>query len=277
VTGRPDPFDSAAGRTYSEPVTGTPRDEAGVTPGQALYVANANAWPDDDSVWVPWPSVDAEGRAIWERLAQTAVDTAVAGTVHAANGSAVIVAFREEVTEAEADEMQERWAEFGPEGTQIVIVGDVAAITAQPAPAVTVDSLAAALDGREILVNRVHGQPGEVVWRGVPLRPHGLAVQLLTSIDKRLTDDPQPQPAPELTRVFQGQAPAPEGVTTSASGMQPAPEMAAAMAETRAALTDRDKYRNWLDDFTRVVLDVSDRMGLMRAAVSLRKKAGFEP
>jgi len=58
---------------------------------------------------------------------------------------------------------------------------------------------------------------------------------------------------------------------------QPADQLAAAMAETRAALTDRDKYRNWLDDFTRVVLDVSDRMGLMRAAVSLRKKAGFEP
>ena len=49
------------------------RGEAAVTPGQALYVANANAWPDDDSVWLPWPSVDAEGRAIWEQLAQVAI------------------------------------------------------------------------------------------------------------------------------------------------------------------------------------------------------------
>ena len=53
-------------------------------------------------------------------------------------------------------------------------------------------------------------------------------------------------------------------------------ELTGVRREMGGTAADRDKYRNWLDDFTRVVLDVSDRAGLMRAAVSLRKKAGFE-
>lgn len=62
------------------------------------------------------------------------------------------------------------------------------AIAAAP-PAVTVEALEAALADREILVTRVHGQPGELVWRAILLRPHALAVQLLSAIDARLTDN----------------------------------------------------------------------------------------
>jgi hypothetical protein len=75
---------------------------------------------------------------------------------------------------------------------------DTAPAASQPAPGVTVEALEAALTDREILVNRVHGQSGETVWRATPLRPHALAVQLLSAVDIRLTDDPEPQPAPGL-------------------------------------------------------------------------------
>lgn len=55
-------------------------------------------------------------------------------------------------------------------------------------PAVTVEALAAALTGREILVAlEADGTP----FLAVPARPHDLAVQLLSAVDLRLTDDPQ--------------------------------------------------------------------------------------
>lgn len=60
----------------------------------------------------------------------------------------------------------------------------------QPASVVTVDVLAAALDGRDILVK---GAGRTALYRVA--RPHDLAVQLLSAIDTRLTDD---KPAPEL-------------------------------------------------------------------------------
>lgn len=64
----------------------------------------------------------------------------------------------------------------------------------QPEPAVTVEALAAALDGREFLVTRVHSAPGDQHWLATPARPRALAVQLLSAIDTRLTDDAQPEP-----------------------------------------------------------------------------------
>lgn len=52
-------------------------------------------------------------------------------------------------------------------------------------PTVTVDQLASALDGREILVT-----VGDVTELGRTANPRATAVQLLSAVDMRLTDDP---------------------------------------------------------------------------------------
>jgi hypothetical protein len=80
--------------------------------------------------------------------------------------------------------------------------GAQAAIAAAP-PAVTVDALAAVLDGRELLVTRVHSAPGDSVWLATPARPRDLAVQLLSAIDMRLTDDPEPEEDGETPGYWQ--------------------------------------------------------------------------
>jgi hypothetical protein len=49
----------------------------------------------------------------------------------------------------------------------------------------------------------------------------------------------QPQPAPGAARVFQGQMPAADGITTSVSGEQPAPELAALDAIEKVASSQR--------------------------------------
>jgi hypothetical protein len=65
----------------------------------------------------------------------------------------------------------------------------------QPAPAVTVEALAAVLGEKQILVGAI--QPvSEGRWLAWVAYPDGLAVQLLSAIDLRLTD-----PAPELTEL----------------------------------------------------------------------------
>jgi hypothetical protein len=183
------------------------------TPGRASWTTRALALegnpdnPDDHAEiigrWGSW--LDDGQRAAEEAGAQAAIDARVAAIVKATDGDTVIVAFKDTVTAQEAEGLLDRWAEYGPEDASLVIVENVSAIRAG-APAVTVDALAAALDGREFLVTGVQSAPGNCMWLATPARPHDLAVQLLSAIDMRLTDDPKPgpQPAPELDvdRVF---------------------------------------------------------------------------
>jgi hypothetical protein len=77
-----------------------------------------------------------------------------------------------------------------------VAESDASEVTVQPAagqsaPGVTVERLAATLEGREILVTSVRSAPGGSTWRAVPAHPGDFAVQLLSAIDARLTDDPE--------------------------------------------------------------------------------------
>jgi hypothetical protein len=79
----------------------------------------------------------------------------------------------------------------------------------QPTPTVTVDALAAVLDGRELLVTGVHSASGDSVWLATPARPRDLAVHLLSAIDMRLTDDPEPEDdaGPSGASALNGHAP----------------------------------------------------------------------
>ena len=74
-------------------------------------------------------------------------------------------------------------------------------------PPVTVEALEAALDGREFLVTRIHSAAGDSMWLATPARPHALAVQLLSAIDMRLTDDPPSPVSPPLDCVVCGATP----------------------------------------------------------------------
>lgn len=62
---------------------------------------------------------------------------------------------------------------------------EIEAVTWAAPPTVTVDQLASALDGREILVT-----VGDVTELGRTANPRATAVQLLSAVDMRLTDDP---------------------------------------------------------------------------------------
>jgi hypothetical protein len=69
-----------------------------------------------------------EGRRGWEAAVRAGVDARVAAMVKAPDGGAFVVAFRDEVSAEEAEDLHERWAEYGPDSVSLVIVDDVAAI-----------------------------------------------------------------------------------------------------------------------------------------------------
>lgn len=138
----PDSFDSPDGRTYSTPEVA----------GQAASVAfrrTAFAETDDTSAVLAWDELPQNYRDGWEAAASAALDATVAGILRAADSTgAVIIAFRHEVGDREAELMIDRWREYGPEGVNIIIVEDVAAIAAAaPAPAADLrDRIEAALN-----------------------------------------------------------------------------------------------------------------------------------
>jgi hypothetical protein len=99
-----------------------------------------------------------------------------------------------------------------------------------------------------------------------------------------LDQHPQPQPAPELAQVLSSPAELARWVEAShgdhpewvdelrallPATERPAAELAAAMAETA-------RFRNWLDDFTHVVIDLGEAR-VVRAAERVRAKAGLPP
>jgi hypothetical protein len=80
---------------------------------------------------------------------------------------------------------------------RVIARAAIAAQQPQPAPGDVVQRLANALANRQVLVII-----GEIAEPHTLARPYDLAVQLLSTIDMRLTDDPKAQPAPELAAAM---------------------------------------------------------------------------
>lgn len=128
------------------------------TPGQAVYEAQHAAlrrhFPGIAEIG--WDELGAEAQAEWEGIARTGI----AAYIEASGGD--------------------------PVDARSVI------LEAAGLPVVTVGRLAAALKGRRILVDigEARHADAEGMWLVRPACPHALAVQLLSAIDMRLTDDP---------------------------------------------------------------------------------------
>ena len=133
------------------------------TPGRAVYEAQHAAMRRrfPGIAEIRWNELGAEAQAEWEDIARAGIAAYIE-----ANGR-------------------------DPVDARSVI------LEAAGLPVVTAGRLATALKGAAVLVTSVRSASGESMWTATPARPHDLAVQLLSAIDPRLTDD-APQPAGRL-------------------------------------------------------------------------------
>jgi hypothetical protein len=104
--------------------------EAEMTPGQAAYERwHANLRREFPGIApVLWGELGGKARAGWGDVAGDAIDARVASIVRAAGGDTVIVAFKDPVGEHEAEEMLDRWREYGPDDSSLIIVESAAGI-----------------------------------------------------------------------------------------------------------------------------------------------------
>lgn len=128
--------------------------------------------------------------------AQAAASTFVTGCVSRGITAAVAVAPSQDqfatVSELWADVARETVAAYIDANGGDPVDARSVILEAAGMPVVTPGRLAAALKGKRILVDVDDAQRaggGDGRWLVTPARPHDLAVQLLTAIDPRLTDD----------------------------------------------------------------------------------------